>query len=220
MVIVVTGGIGSGKSEVCRIIGEKYGLPLYNADAKVKEIYVRYPSVVEELERQLGCPLRDGDGVFIPKLLADRIFGDHIAVGIVEKLIFPYLSDDFDAFLKESSMPVVFESATVLEKDAFNGFGDVVVLVDAPMDVRMARACARDASDKEKVRARMDSQKFMNIVSEGCIGASEAYKAILDRIDHMIINTGTFHDLEIKVQEVMDKILSNTKQLNNNKLHK
>lgn len=38
MVIIVTGGIGSGKSEVCRMIASEYGFPVYDADSRVKEI--------------------------------------------------------------------------------------------------------------------------------------------------------------------------------------
>lgn len=209
MVLVVTGGIGSGKSEVCRIIEGSYGLSLYNADHKVKEIYARYPAVVDGLERQLECNLRDEAGIFRPALLADRIFGDGDAVGTVERTVFPYLMEDFDEFLRTSDSPVVFESATVLEKEAFRGFGDVVVLVDAPVAVRLERACARDSSDRDRIWARMERQRLMNCISDGNAGEFEEYADILDRIDYKIMNTGTIRELEIDVKYVMDQILIN-----------
>ena len=91
MVIVVTGGIGSGKSEVCRILSESYGFSVYEADRKAKELYVRYPELLNAIENALGCCFRDSSGVFQPSLMAARIFGDDEAIRTVEKLLFPYM---------------------------------------------------------------------------------------------------------------------------------
>ena len=87
MVTVVTGGIGSGKSEVCRIIHEEYGFPVYEADRKAKELYVRYPELLSAIESSLDCVVRDSENVFQPRLLAERIFGDGNALATVEGLL-------------------------------------------------------------------------------------------------------------------------------------
>ena len=57
IILVVTGGIGSGKSEVCRILANKGLTVQYNADSRVKELYTRVPGLLESIEQKLDCVL-------------------------------------------------------------------------------------------------------------------------------------------------------------------
>lgn len=198
-VLVVTGGIGSGKSEVCRIL-ERNGLKAqYNADSKVKELYASCPDLLEKIEEKLQSPVRDSEGRFRPQLLAARIFSDNEALAAVEAIVFPALMEDFKAFARryEASGIIVFESATVLEKPQFEGFGDKIVLVDAPVALRLDRACARDGADREAVKARMQNQKLMNALSEGVSDP---------RIDAVIVNDSTVAVLEDRVDKIMSDL--------------
>ena len=204
MVVIVTGGIGSGKSMVCRMIRDIYGFPVYEADKRAKELYVRYPELLESIEKALSCSVRDSGGNFQPRLLAERIFADADALAVVESLLFPFMMSDFREFAENSGNIIIFESATVLEKPQFDGFGDKVVLVDAPRETRIERACARDGISREAVLARMDAQKLMNAVSEG---------AVCSRIDEIIMNDGSADDLLEAVKGVMERLLAgNIKQ--------
>lgn len=194
-VLVITGGIGSGKSEVCRILARNGLKAQYNADSKVKELYSSVPGLVDAIEERIGCSLRDEAGNFVPGLLAGRIFSDREALEAVESLVFPQLVADFRRFAERSGEPiVVFESATILEKPQFEGFGDKVILVDAPLQIRLERAAARDGAGTESVRARMANQKHMNALSDG---------ATDPRVDAVVINDGSIGDLENKVNEIM-----------------
>ena len=197
-ILVITGGIGSGKSEVCRILAQKGLTVQYNADAKVKELYDTVPGLLESIEDRHGCCLRDEAGKFVPRCLAQRIFVDRQALETVESLVFPALMEDFLAFAGNSGSPfVVFESATILEKPHFDGFGDKVILVDAPVSMRMERACRRDGADREAVKARMANQKKMNALSEG---------ATDPRIDAVIVNDGSIAILEQKIEIMMSDL--------------
>lgn len=197
-ILVITGGIGSGKSEVCRILAQKGLTVQYNADAKVKELYDTVPGLLESIEDRLGCCLRDEAGKFVPRCLAQRIFVDRQALETVESLVFPALMEDFLAFAGNSGSPfVVFESATILEKPQFDGFGDKVILVDAPVSMRMERAYRRDGADREAVKARMANQKKMNALSEG---------ATDPRIDAVIVNDGSIAILEQKIEIMMSDL--------------
>ena len=197
-ILVITGGIGSGKSEVCRILAQKGLTVQYNADAKVKELYDTVPGLLESIEDRLGCCLRDEAGKFVPRCLAQRIFVDRQALETVESLVFPALMEDFLAFAGNSGSPfVVFESATILEKPQFDGFGDKVSLVDDPVSMRMERACRRDGADREAVKARMANQKKMNALSEG---------ATDPRIDAVIVNDGSIAILEQKIEIIMSDL--------------
>lgn len=192
-VLVVTGGIGSGKSSVCRILHDKYGLPVYDADSQAKRLYVDVPSLLDDMENSLGMSLRDESGDFNPAELSKVIFKDPMALSKVEDLLFPVLLDDFNSWKNRCSTDwVVFESATILEKPYFSGFGDVVMLVDAPMSLRKERAMARDKASEEKVSARMNQQPLMNSLSEGVIDR---------RIDHIVRNDSSLSELESEVGE-------------------
>ena len=198
MILVITGGIGSGKSEVCRVLARKGLTAQYNADSRVKELYTSVPGLLDSIEQKLGCRLRDESGQFVPQWLAQRIFSDRQALETVESLVFPALIEDFRAFARNTaSRIVVFESATILEKPQFDGFGDKIVLVDAPMQVRLERACSRDNADREAVKARMANQKLMNSLSEGAADV---------RIDAVIVNDGTIGILEERVEKTMSDL--------------
>lgn len=214
--VIVTGGIGSGKSEFCRILEDRFAVPVYEADIRAKELYVTSPGLLDELESVLGVCLRDENGCFVPALLAQEIFSDNGSLQKVEEILFPYMKDDFREFAEGKEL-VVFESATVLEKTAFKGFGDYVILVDAPYDVRLARASARDGADKEKIRKRMSAQKLMNKFSELSSGYGHSETVIPDpvsEVDEIILNCGTFQDLEESAVGAFERILNKFDMLN------
>ena len=201
MIIVVTGGIGSGKSSVCRILAERYGFHIYEADSKVKGLYDSHPTLLTQIEADLGKTLRDVNGRFKPSELAAVIFSDSSALGTVESHVFPALKEDFSSWMNghDDGLPVVFESATVLEKPQFDGFGDIVVLVDAPFTTRLERAVSRDGN-RAGVEARMKHQRLMNSLSEG---------AVDERIDHVIHNGGTEGELEVEIDGFIKKFNDN-----------
>ena len=192
-IIVVTGGIGSGKSCVCSLLAD-YGFPIYQADDRVKSLYVTDPALLPSIEDRLGERFRDESGKFSANRLASRIFSDQQALHEVESLVFPALMRDFEDFCSErvdGTGFVIFESATVLEKPQFDGFGDIVVLVDAPVDVRKARACERDGVSASSIEARMQKQPLMNALSEGYSDS---------RVDYVINNDGTMEDLRKNIE--------------------
>ena len=197
-ILVVTGGIGAGKSEVCRILADKGLTAQYNADSKVKELYTKFPGLLESIEDAMGCSLRDESGRFQPQKLAQKIFPDRQVLEMVESLVFPVLMEDFRIYAQSCGKSiVVFESATILEKPQFEGFGDKVILVDAPLSLRMERACARDGVCRDAITARMSNQKLMNALSQGETDA---------RIDAVIINDGAIDILEERIEKTMSDL--------------
>jgi dephospho-CoA kinase len=195
-VLVVTGGIGSGKSHVCCILKDRFGVPVYEADKRAKELYSEYPEMLDAIEAGLKTTLRTDHGDFVPKKLADIIFSDYSALLKVEEILFPFMKHDFEQWAKRQTSEVVaFESATILEKPQFAGFGDLILLVDAPMAIRLERASKRDCVEVDRVRARMDAQKLMNRLSEG---ESDS------RIDFVLKNESTLEDLLLKISDFME----------------
>lgn len=198
--VVITGGIGSGKSVVCSMLAEM-GVPVYDSDSRAKELYCVRPDILDRVCDVLGEDVRNGDGVLDRRKLASLIFSDPSRLEAVESVVHPALLDDF--LLWKSALSgnfagwrfacgpfVAFESAIILEKPFFRGFGDTIVLVDAPFDVRLARAYGRDGADRETVLSRMARQKLMNSISSG---------AVRPEVDYVIINDGDLASLRNSV---------------------
>lgn len=203
-VLVITGGIGSGKSTVCRMLTEIYQIPVYEADKRAKELYDEVPSMLEDIETSLSVTLRDESGKFVPKFLSDIIFHNPEALSKVEDLLFPVMKEDFSIWAeKQACGVVVFESATVLEKPQFREFGDIVLLVDAPVAQRLNRAMRRDGADESDVMKRIEAQPLMNRLSDGMVN---------ERVDFVLKNDSTHEELEVKTREFME-ICNTTKLL-------
>ena len=200
-VVVVTGGIGSGKSVDCRILEDQFGWPVYNADAKVKELYATSETLLPGIEKALDMSLRNAEGEFVPSLLAGRIFTDPEALAKVEELVFPELTCDFEEWKRRQGSVdfVILESATILEKPALKGMWDILILIDAPLELRRARAAARDGVSEDVSARRMQSQKLMNEVSQG---------RVIPQADVVILNDSTESELQEKLQKyVITKML-------------
>ena len=184
--VIVTGLIGSGKSAVCALLRER-GIPVYDSDARTKELYERKPGLVECLEQALGLPLKGADGRLDRKALSARIFADEAARRTLEGIVYPAVLQDFKRWRsRQKGAPfVVLESAVILSKPVFDGVAQAVVLVTAREDVRLRRVMGRDALPEAAVRARMAAQE----IPEGKVSA-------------FIANDGSPEELEKAVDEV------------------
>lgn len=204
-VVVISGGIGSGKTTVCRVLNETYGWPVYEADHKVKELYLSHPTLLTDIEKRLGLSCRDEIGTFIPQILAAKIFTDVESLAAVESMVFPVLAADFQKWKQEhpDTEFYVLESATILEKPELVSLGDFVVVVDAPMDVRTARAALRNGVSIDEIINRAKMQKLMNSISSGDIP---------EVVDYVIDNSGSPSDLVFKIAELVE-FLRRTKML-------
>lgn len=168
LTILITGGIGSGKSELSRYL-ESNSVPVYDSDSRTKALYEGPLGTM--LEKEFGISLRDASGRFDRKRLAALIFSDREALRRLEAIVHPAVLEDFlhwrEATLSRSdwkgycgTAPLVcMESAIALDKPLFSGVYDIVLMVDAPEDVRVARACRRDSADEDVVRRRIRNQR-------------------------------------------------------------
>lgn len=205
-VIIVTGGIGSGKSVACRFLSQK-GVPVYDCDSRAKALYDVYPR------------LRD--------MVVPGIFDRPDALKALEDALFPLLMKDFENWKREreleqlQSQPlktevffVAFESATVLQKEFFDNFGDYVMLVDAPSNVRLERAAVRAlrrdgggadsaATDAELELLRTDIRRRMALQPDNRSNP---------RVTFILENTGSLEDVEPQIDRFLEKINYYTKR--------
>ena len=183
--VIVTGGIGSGKSAVCALL-RKRGIPVYDSDSRVKELYKSRRSLVPRLEKALGCPLRQDDGTLDKARLSALIFSDEGARETLESIVYPILLKDFQRWRSRQKAPfVVLESAIILSKPIFDGLADAVVLVDAPRELRIRRVMERDGVSREQVQRRLEAQDLplekVNVTLSNSGSAEELQQAV-DRV--------------------------------------
>ena len=190
--VVVTGGIGSGKSTLCHFLEEK-GIPVFDSDAATRSLYVRRPEIVERVARAFGPEVLDGECGIDRKALAKVVFSDPEKLKTLESIAHPAVYQDFEAF--RNSRPgvefVVFESAIVLQRGFPKGLADEIVYVDAPLELRVARASKRDGRSEEETMKRVEAQQYV---------------ADDPRITKVITNDGTPDELREKAARLYEEL--------------
>ena len=196
--VLITGGIGSGKSAVSSILE----IPVYDSDSRTKALYDSDLRLRENLESLLGVSLMTAEGKFDRKLFASMIFANADVLREVENVVHPAVLEDFEQW-RETALTrtgiVCMESAIALDKPIFRGSYDLVVMVDAPEQLRIERACRRDEADPEAIMARIRQQE---------IDFSKA--------DYIIENNDSLSSLKASVSSVFEKIKA---EMENGKLH-
>lgn len=155
--IGVTGGIGSGKSTVCRIF-EVLGIPVYYADAEAKRLMQADPDLVRAIRQHFGEEAYGPSGELDRAFLARKVFGDAEKLNLLNALVHPVTIRDADAWAAKQSSPYVLkEAALMFESEAFHHV-DLVIGVSAPAALRISRSIHRDGVDRDEVLKRMASQ--------------------------------------------------------------
>ena len=152
----ITGGIGSGKSTVCRMLAER-GVALYDADSRAKELMSTSEALRSALIENFGAETFNAEGLN-RQYLAGRVFSDAEQLRLLNSLVHPAVIADFEAWAEaQEGNYVVFESAILFEAGLEDRV-DVVVAVMAPESLRVERVMARDGHTREQVIARINNQ--------------------------------------------------------------
>lgn len=200
--VAVTGGIGSGKSAVCAILARR-GIPVYDSDSAVKNLYRKDDALLDAIEEAFGCGIRMADRSLDKAKLASIVFPAPEKLKILESIVHPAVLSDFrrwnamqssrfegegcsDTFFGKAPF-CVMESAIILDKPDFLALAGKVVMVDSTLELRLKRACERDQAPPEKVIQRIAAQRFD-----------------LSKVDAFIRNNGTFAQLESETEKVFN----------------
>jgi dephospho-CoA kinase len=189
--LVITGGIGSGKTVVAGYLSSK-GIPVYDCDSRTKALYYENPLLVMDIEESLGECVTDQDGTLDRKKLGSLIFSDKSKLAKVEEIVHPMVYEDFVRWREDRAKEapfVVMESAIFLEKPLFHDLADAVLLLEAPGHVRLRRVSNRDKSTQKSVRQRMKAQRYDR-----------------KRVDAVIVNNSDIPTLYKRVDRVMEEL--------------
>lgn len=155
--IGITGGIGSGKSVVSKLL-RAMSIPVYFSDDEAKRLTATDETIRKELTALLGDELYQGD-VLNKSLLADYLFASPESAAKVNAIIHPVVKQDFRRWCEEnaSSFILAMESAILIEA-GFASEVDAVVMVYAPKELRIQRAMKRDGASRKQIEQRIQSQ--------------------------------------------------------------
>lgn len=153
----VTGGIGSGKSLVCKIF-RCLNVPVFFADDEARILLKTDPEIRLALTGFFSKELYLS-GKLNKQMLADLIFSDRKNMDIVNNAIHPAVLERFTEWCtcQTKSVYVIMEAAIIFETGT-DRFLDRVINISAPEAIRIERVCKRDGVSKEKVIERINYQ--------------------------------------------------------------
>ena len=184
----ITGGIGSGKSTVCRLF-EQNGIAVYDSDARAKALMAESATLREQLVAAFGAECYNDQGLN-RAYLAGRVFGDEVELRRLNGIVHPAVKEDFHRWADaQRGAYVVLESAILFES-GFDAEVDTTLAVMAPMEERLRRTAERDGTDMEAIKRRMEHQ-----LSDDELHARAARTIVNLRMDYLESDVEQLHKI-------------------------
>ena len=156
MKLGVTGGIGSGKTSVCRVFGV-LGIPVFSADAEAKEVMDIDTGIILRINTIVGKNLY-ANGRLDRVELAKLIFNNNRLLEKVNSLVHPVVFSRFREWENKQTAPYVIMEAAILFESGSPEVVDRVITVVAPIEERVSRVIHRSNLTREQVMERMRNQ--------------------------------------------------------------
>ena len=198
LVIGLTGGIGTGKSEVSRILRD-LGASVIDADGLGHESYRPHTQVWKELIGAFGDDIVRPDGEIDRKRLGVKVFNDPNARETLNSIVHPRIANmikDHIEALRNHGQEVAVVEAAILIEAGWDSIVDEVWVTSSPEEIVIDRLRARNSLSENEVRGRISSQMPVHEkVSRG---------------DVVLVNSGSIDDLRAEVESIWnDKVKGN-----------
>jgi len=188
--IGLTGGIGSGKSAVAGLLAE-HGARVIDADAVAREVVARESVGLADVVDEFGPDILGVDGELDRARVAEIVFTDPRARERLNAIVHPLVAARIEAMLDENSqggvvvydVPLLVE-ASVQDRHEF----DLILVIEAPEELRIKRLVRDRGLTEEQVRARISSQ-----------ASDEQRRAVADVV---LVNDGSPGDLSAAIDRL------------------
>ena len=174
MKIAITGGIGSGKSYVCKMLTER-GIGVYDSDSAAKRLMNESDALKAELSALVGEDLYS-DGRMVKSVMARFLLASSEHTHAVNDIVHPAVAEDFERSGLDWMESAIFFGSGFYQRVHI----DKVVCVTAPLDMRISRVMSRDGISCEKTLEWIHKQ----IPQEEMVRRSD-YEIVNDRIHNV-----------------------------------
>ena len=192
-IIGITGGIGSGKSTVSKLI-EEAGYPVYYSDIRAKTIVNDHAELQQQIKQLLGEKSYDENGLYDRKYVADIVFENEEILLKLNSLIHPAVKIDFENWVAQQTTDFVFKETALLFELKLNETCYKSLLVTADDNCRLKRVMDRDNKTYREVETIMLRQM--------------PEKDKVKIADFVIFNNDDLEDLEKETKKILAEIVS------------
>lgn len=190
-IIGVTGGIASGKSNVCNII-EQEGYPVIDCDKITAELSVQGGLLYNVIVKEFGEDFLLDNGDLDRKKLAKKIFNDSKSKELLDKITHPIIYEEVKKRLDKISDGLVFLEAPLLYESKFDNICDKIICVFLQKKLQVQRLMDREGIDEDYALAKIHSQ--MDLYMKKSLA------------DFVIDSKGTFEETKLLVLNVINDI--------------
>jgi len=156
MKLGITGGIGSGKTSVCKVFNV-LGIPVFSADPEAREIMDNDRNIRRAINEIVGKNIYPG-GKLNRMELASLIFNDRDLLEKVNSLVHPVVFEHFNRWAEKQTTPYVIMEAAILFESGASKLVDRVATIVAPVDERISRVTRRNKLNRDQVMERIKNQ--------------------------------------------------------------
>lgn len=153
----ITGGIGSGKSTVCKVF-RTMGIPVFEADVIAKQLMNNDPTLRQQLIHLFGSSVYQSDQTIDRKYLAGIVFSNSSLLSKLNEAVHPAVRKSFDEWLLNQNSPYVIHEAAILFESGFYKMMDKTITVVTNETERIDRVVKRDHITIDMVQQRMKNQ--------------------------------------------------------------
>ena len=151
-IIGITGGIGSGKSLICKIFSTM-NIPIYDADSRAKYLINNDLSLKNSIKNLLGYNAYLPTGKYNRKWVASQVFNNPDLLKQLNSLVHPCVhKDSHDWVKKYSKSPFLIYEAALMKAVGDNNMFDKVIVVNAPINLRIQRIQVRDKRSEQEIK--------------------------------------------------------------------
>lgn len=156
-VIAISGGIGSGKSVVSKVV-RLLGYSVYDCDSQAKKLMDSSAEIKKQISDLIGHQVIE-NGLINRKLLSEIVFSDSNALITLNSIVHGAVKTDIEEWLGKQEKTVVFIETAILHQSGLDKMVDRIWEITAPESLRIRRVMKRNGFTKDQVQARIDSQK-------------------------------------------------------------
>ena len=151
-IIGITGGIGSGKSLICKIFSTM-NIPIYDADSRAKYLINRDISLKNSIKNFLGENAYTPTGEYNRAWVASQVFNNPDLLKQLNSIVHPCVHKDSHDWVKNyPKSPFLLYEAALMKAAGDNNMFDKVIVVNAPINLRIKRIQARDKRSEQEIR--------------------------------------------------------------------